>query len=41
MDIVELTPLPGNTAPDFLAAKLIYRMIGYWAEKVSAECGMR
>ena len=41
MDIMELTPLPGNTAPDFLAAKLIYRMIGYWAEKVSAECGVR
>ena len=41
MDIVELTPLPGNTAPDFLAAKLIYRMIGYWAEKVSAECGVQ
>jgi agmatinase len=39
MDIVELTPLPGNTAPDFLAAKLIYRMIGYWTERMSAECG--
>jgi agmatinase len=33
MDIVELTPLPGNAAPDFMAAKLIYRLMGYWAEK--------
>jgi agmatinase len=33
MDVVELAPIPGNTAPDFLAAKLIYRMIGYWAER--------
>jgi len=36
IDVVELAPIPGNTAPDFLAAKLIYRMIGYWAER---ECG--
>ncbi len=27
-DVVELCPIPGNSAPDFLAAKLIYRMIG-------------
>jgi agmatinase len=37
MDIVELTPIPGNIAPDFLAAKLVYRMIGYWGEKMNVE----
>ncbi|MDH4222245.1 MAG: agmatinase [candidate division Zixibacteria bacterium] len=30
-DIVELCPQPGNIAPDFLAAKLIYKIIGYVA----------
>ncbi len=28
-DVVELTPLPGIVAPDFMAAKLIYRFMGY------------
>ncbi len=28
-DVVELSPKEGNVAPDFLAAKLIYRLIGY------------
>jgi agmatinase len=28
-DIVELAPLPGLTAPDFLVAKLLYKMIAY------------
>ncbi|MFC1713221.1 agmatinase family protein [Candidatus Poribacteria bacterium] len=28
-DIVELSPQPGNIAPDFLAAKLAYKLIGY------------
>ena len=28
-DIVELAPLPGNPAGDFLVAKLAYKMIGY------------
>ncbi len=28
-DIVELAPIPGFHAPDFLAAKLLYKMIGY------------
>lgn len=28
-DVVELAPLDGNVAPDFLASKLIYRLIGY------------
>ena len=31
-DVVELCPQAGNVAPDFLAAKLIYRMMGYIAE---------
>ena len=31
-DVVELAPIPGMTAPDFLAAKLIYKIIGYWSE---------
>ncbi len=29
MDIVELSPIPGICAPDFTAAKLIYKAIGY------------
>jgi agmatinase len=29
IDVVELAPLPGLSAPDFLVAKLIYKMIGY------------
>jgi agmatinase len=28
-DIVELAPIPGFHAPDFLVAKLVYKMIGY------------
>lgn len=28
-DVVELAPQAGNHAPDFLAAKLVYKMIGY------------
>jgi len=31
-DLVELAPQPGNVAPDFLAAKLAYRIMGYIAE---------
>src|SRR5690606_14489287 len=29
VDVVELAPIPGNPAGDFLVAKLIYKMIGY------------
>jgi agmatinase len=29
LDLVELSPLPGIIAPDFLAAKLLYKIIGY------------
>jgi agmatinase len=32
VDVVELAPIAGNAAPDFLVAKLIYKMIGYRAE---------
>lgn len=28
-DVVELAPIPGTVAPDFMAAKLIYRFMGY------------
>lgn len=29
VDVVELAPIPGMVAPDFLASKLIYRIMGY------------
>ncbi|MBN1662706.1 MAG: agmatinase [Deltaproteobacteria bacterium] len=28
-DVVELSPIPGLVAPDFLASKLVYRIMGY------------
>jgi agmatinase len=28
-DVVELCPIPGMIAPDFTAAKLTYRIMGY------------
>ena len=28
-DVVELAPNPNNVAPDFLAAKLIYKLLSY------------
>ena len=28
-DVVELAPIPGMPAPDFLAAKLVYKLIGF------------
>ena len=28
-DVVELAPIPSIVAPDFMAAKLIYRLMGY------------
>ena len=28
-DVVELIPMPGTIAPDFLAAKLVYKLIGF------------
>jgi agmatinase len=32
MDVVELCPMEGQTRADFLAAKLVYKMIGYLTE---------
>ena len=29
-DVVEHAPIPGMAAPDFLVARLVYKMIGYW-----------
>ena len=31
-DVVELSPIPGLHAPDFLAARLVYKLIGYIEE---------
>ncbi len=31
-DIMELSPQPGNVAPDFTAAKLTYKLIGYFCK---------
>jgi agmatinase len=28
-DLVELSPIPGNVAPNFLCAKLIYKILSY------------
>jgi agmatinase len=28
-DVVELCPIPGLAAPNFLAARLVYKLIGY------------
>jgi agmatinase len=28
-DIVELSPMPGNVAPNFLCAKLVYKILSY------------
>lgn len=36
-DVVELCPMPGNVAPDFLAAKLVYRLLGYIFANKSAR----
>ncbi len=31
-DVVELAPMAGNHAPDFVVAKLVYKMVGYAGE---------
>ena len=38
-DLVELCPVPGLAAPDFLAAKLIYKIIGYIVAKKGEVAG--
>jgi agmatinase len=35
-DVVELSPIPGMVAPDFLTAKLVYRIMGYLTEAKSS-----
>jgi agmatinase len=35
-DVVELAPIEGNIAPDFLAAKLVYKIIGYICHREAA-----
>jgi agmatinase len=35
-DLVELCPIPGIAAPDFLAARLVYKIIGYMVNKERA-----
>ena len=39
-DVVELSPLKGNAAPDFLAAKLTYKLIGYILNQQRQRDGM-
>lgn len=39
-DIVELSPIPYTMAPDFLAARLVYRLIGYARERELKEVRM-
>jgi len=36
-DVVELAPIPGMIAPDFLAAKLVYRIMGYLIESTRTD----
>ncbi|HEX7243250.1 MAG TPA: agmatinase [Longimicrobiaceae bacterium] len=37
VDVVELAPIGGNAAPDFVVAKLVYKMVGYrWLAKQAA-----
>ena len=37
MDVVEHAPVAGLSAPDFLVAKLIYKIIGYWGAATSEK----
>jgi agmatinase len=34
-DVVELSPIPGIVAPDFLAAKIVYRLMGYISHEIA------
>ncbi len=36
-DVVELAPIPGVIAPDFLAAKLVYKLVAYYQRARSAS----
>jgi agmatinase len=35
-DVVELSPSPGNVAPNFMCAKLIYKILSYRFGKPAA-----
>jgi hypothetical protein len=40
-DVVELSPMPGNAAPNFLCAKLLYKILSYrFGKEVRAGSGM-
>ncbi len=36
-DVVELAPIPGQPHPDFLAAKLVYKLVGFYAFAGNAD----
>ena len=36
-DVVELSPIPGFPAPDFLVAKLVYKLLGYHFHREKAR----
>ena len=38
-DVVELAPIPGLVAPDFTAAKLVYKLAGFWCRYRRAHAG--
>lgn len=40
-DIVELSPMPGNVSPNFLCAKLIYKILSYRFGVVTSSSGSR
>nr|WP_216349423.1 hypothetical protein [[Limnothrix rosea] IAM M-220] len=32
-DVMELAPIAGHVVSEYTAAKLVYKLIGYWHEK--------
>jgi agmatinase len=40
VDVVELAPIPGMIAPDFLGAKLVYKVIGYRFDEHRSDPGV-
>jgi agmatinase len=41
LDLMELAPLPGLHAPDFLAARLAYKLVGYALHQEAPRAGGR
>jgi len=41
VDVVELAPIPGVVAPDFLAAKLVYKLVAYHQRARNADSRRR